>query len=64
MTIRINCRDADFTPTGKRTWRVLWLKSGVFDVQRIRWYVRGRIYRTLPSTCANLNLSREWSDAR
>jgi hypothetical protein len=45
--------DADFTPPGKRRAKIAY-------GNRIRWYVGGRIYRTLKPTQENLNLSVEW----
>jgi hypothetical protein len=52
--------DADFTPKGKRTARVVTLKSSMGKVSRIRWYVSGRIYRTLPMTTETTAITREW----
>ena len=46
----------DFTPRGKRRVRAVGLTGGT----RLRWYVSGRIYRTLPVTANTLALSREW----
>ena len=51
--------DADFTPAGKRTARTVTLKQG----PRIRWYVSGRIYNTLPCTPENAALTKEWMAA-
>ena len=48
--------DADFTPPGKRRAKTAY-------GNRIRWYVSGQIYRTLPITADNIRLSREWVDA-
>ena len=45
--------DADFTPAGKRRAKIAY-------GNRIRWYVSGCIYRTLPITAANIELSRKW----
>lgn len=47
--------DADFTPPGKRRAKIAY-------GNRIRWYVGGKIYRTLPITDANIALSRRWVD--
>ena len=47
--------DADFTPPGKRRAKVAY-------GNRIRWYVSGRIYRTLAITYENIDLSRRWVD--
>ena len=55
ITIQTN---ADFTPKGKRTFRVVTLDQGRF----IRWYVGGRIYNTLRVTIANINLTRQWAN--
>jgi hypothetical protein len=52
--------DADFTPKGKRTARVVTLKNSMGKVSRIRWYVSGRIYRTLPMTTETKAITREW----
>ena len=52
--------DADFTPAGKRTARTVMLNQG----PRIRWYVSGRIYNTLPSTPENSALTKEWIEAQ
>lgn len=52
--------DADFTPAGKRSARTVTLIQG----QRIRWYVSGRIYRTLAVTETNATLTKEWIAAQ
>lgn len=49
--------DADFTPPGRRRAKIAY-------GNRIRWYVSGRIYRTLKITDANIELSRRWVDAK
>ena len=49
--------DADFTPPGKR-------RAATAYGNRIRWYVSGRIYRTLPISPANIALSRDWVDRK
>jgi hypothetical protein len=51
--------DADFTPKGKRTYRAVCL-SGSAVSTHIRWYVSGRIYRTLPLNVENFELSKQW----
>lgn len=56
ITIQTN---SDFTPAGKRGAKVVTLIQGT----RIRWYVAGRIFRTLPNTPASLELTREWMAA-
>ena len=48
--------DADFTPKGKRTYKIAY-------GDRIRWYVGGRIWRTLKPTKENWELSQKWSEA-
>lgn len=50
--------DADFTPPGKRTARVVTLNSPAGEVRRIRWYVSGRIYDTRP--IEDDSITREW----
>src|ERR1039458_2508131 len=55
--------DHDLTPDGKRNWRVVSLTSMGRPVSRIRWYVSGRIFRTLTLTGDNLTLSQQWVDA-
>ena len=45
--------NADFTPPGKRRAKVAY-------GNRIRWYVGGRIYRTLKITQTNVELSMKW----
>jgi hypothetical protein len=52
--------DADFTPAGKRTVRVVELTAMGRPVRRIRWYVSGRIYNTLPVNSETTALSQEW----
>lgn len=48
--------DSDLTPEGKRTARVVQLRQGPY----IRWYVSGRIYRTLKNTKENASLTSDW----
>ena len=55
--------NADFTPKGKRNARVVTLRGAFGPVQRIRWYVSGRIYRALQITDENLKLTNEWLSA-
>lgn len=55
--------DADFTPAGKRAFRTVSLRGSMGMVARIRWYVSGRIYRTLPVTNDNIRLTRDWFNA-
>lgn len=59
IAITIKSNTADFTPPGKRSAKSVQLRQGVF----IRWYVSGRIYRTLSDTPENRALSREWVKA-
>ena len=49
--------NADFTPDGKRTARVVRTSRGG---QQLRWYVSGRIYRYLAPTAENVALTNEW----
>ena len=56
MTITIHA-DADFTPKGKRAFRVVTTSNGG---QQLRWYVSGRIYNKLPVTPDNLSLTAAW----
>lgn len=56
LTITIQS-DLDFTPTGKRSARVVTHDRGV---QRIRWHVGGRRYHALPVTAANTDLTKAW----
>jgi hypothetical protein len=62
MTITIQT-DADFTPKGKRTARVVELRGQMCKTRRIRWYVSGRIYHQLAVTDSNVSLTREWVSA-
>lgn len=52
--------DADFTPKGKRTARVITTARGG---RLLRWYVAGKIYRSLAPTQANLDLTDQWQAA-
>jgi hypothetical protein len=53
--------DADFTPKGKRTVRIVeHHKSGKKMRPAIAWYVGRNLYRYLALTSGNLALSREW----
>lgn len=49
--------DRDFTPKGKRRWALV---SHLRGGPAIRWYVSGRIYRTLAYCQESLTLSAEW----
>jgi hypothetical protein len=56
--------NADFTPKGKRNAKIVTLNnSGFGKCQRIRWYVSGKIFRTLPVSQENINLTQEWMAA-
>jgi len=63
LTIKFDCQDADFTPKGKRTARLVTLRSPMGRVQRLRMYVGGRIFRQLPFTAENVAMIREWGQA-
>jgi hypothetical protein len=63
-TIVIYATDADFTPTGKRTYRVVrHTLNGKRAAAHIRWFVGRRAYRSLPLTKSNLDLTRDWQQA-
>jgi len=49
--------DLDLTPAGKRTARI---GRPVPSGQRLCWYVAGRIYRQLPMTKENVQLTHDW----
>ena len=51
--------DADFTPKGKRSARVVQTR-GQFAGRQLRWYVSGRIYHRLPVTPENIALTSQW----
>ena len=55
--IIIIAENADFTPKGKRTSRIVTTYRGG---QQLRWYVSGRIYRRLAVTQPNLTMTGEW----
>lgn len=58
ITIQTN---ADFTPAGKRTVRVVrHAKSGKKCAPVIRWYVGGKIYATHPLNGEGTALSLAW----
>jgi hypothetical protein len=52
--------NADFTPLGKRTARIVQTTGGG---RQLRWYVGGKLYHRLAPTDANLALTREWLTA-
>lgn len=55
--------DADLTPKGKRTARVVELRAMGRPVLRIRRYVGGRIFQTLPYDAQSITATREWINA-
>lgn len=55
--------DADFTPAGKRTARIVSLRGAMGRVRMIRWYVGGRIYNQLAVTQDNVALTYKWATA-
>lgn len=60
LSITIHCPQADFTPKGKRTARCVQTARGG---RQLRWYVGGRLFRKLPVTQSNIDLTREWGVA-
>ena len=53
--------NADFTPKGKRTAKVVTVGRGG---KQLRWYVGGKLYRRFSGiTSETLELSREWTSA-
>lgn len=58
--IVIPCPDADWTPAGKRTARVVGTRTRMGAGRQIRWYVAGRIFRQLRLTAANATLTEQW----
>lgn len=53
--------DADFTPPGKRTARLVrHSKTGRRTDQQLRWYVGTSAYRTLPLTRDNVRMTEAW----
>ncbi|HBO5516250.1 TPA: hypothetical protein L4559_005179 [Pseudomonas aeruginosa] len=53
--------DADFTPPGSRSARVVkHAKNGRRSERMIRWYVAGKAYRTLQLNAENLQLTNDW----
>ncbi len=56
--------DADFTPPGKRTVRVVRHQlNGRRASAHLRWYVSGKAYRSLPLTPGSVSLSESWKMA-
>jgi len=60
LTIHIKT-DADFTPSGARSFRIVTHTRGV---RKLWLYVSGRRYRDLAPTPENLAMAREWIAAR
>jgi hypothetical protein len=57
--------DADFTPRGKRSVRVVrHQKSGKKCAEQIAWYVGQRLYRRLQLNNENIALSGVWKAAQ
>lgn len=53
--------DADFTPPGKRTARVVrHALSGRKAPPQIRWYVGSKAYRSLALTNDNVQMTTDW----
>ncbi|MDS9914978.1 hypothetical protein EFK68_04590 [Pseudomonas aeruginosa] len=53
--------DADFTPTGRRSARIVkHAKNGRRTERMIRWYVAGKAYRTLQLNADNVQLTNDW----
>lgn len=56
--------DADLTPPGKRTVRVVTLTNMGRPVRRIRLYVAGKIYHTMEATDENMMRAQDWLERR
>jgi hypothetical protein len=54
--------NADFTPAGKRTARIVkTAKSGRKCQKQMRWYVAGEVFRTFANVShENVALTKEW----
>lgn len=63
MTKIVIQTDADFTPKGKRTARVVTVSGRMGRGQQLRWYVGGKLFRRLPPTQQSVNLTNEWLKA-
>jgi len=62
MSIKITIQtNADFTPPGKRSARIVTHSRGV---RRLWFYVSGRRYRDMAPTAENLAMASEWIAAR
>ena len=57
MTKIVIAADADFTPKGKRTARIITTRHGG---RQLRWYVGGWIFRRLDINQPNLTMTAEW----
>ena len=55
--------DADFTPPGKRSARVVKTRSSFGQGRQLRWYVSGCLYQRMQPTQANMELTQEWLNA-
>lgn len=63
MTKIVIQTDADFTPKGKRSARVVTVSGRMGRGRQIRWYVGGKLYRRLAPNLWNVNLTNEWLNA-
>ena len=52
--------NADFTPAGKRTARVVKVRGQFGTGRQLRWYVSGRLYRWLAPSSKNIEMTRDW----
>lgn len=52
--------NADFTPKGKRSAKVVTVSGRMGRGQQLRWYVAGKLYRQLSPNAANVELTNEW----
>lgn len=52
--------DADFTPPGKRSARVVEIRAQFGRSRQLRWYVGGRIYRRMTPSGDNLTMTMQW----
>lgn len=60
MTKIVIQTDADFTPKGKRSARVVTVSGRMGRAQQLRWYVSGKLYRRLAPTQESVNLTNQW----
>lgn len=62
--ITLIIQDADFTPKGKRRFKIVSHKlNGQKTASHIRLYVARQAYRNLALTKENLNAAKEWAKA-